>query len=75
MWTSNLGKLENVAISLSKDGGATYPVQVAGSTASDGKQAVTVKAAWGSQSVTRLKITWLKAPTVAGVSADFTIQP
>ena len=52
-----------------------YPVQVAGSTPSDGKQAVTVKAAWGSQSVTRLKITWLKAPTVAGVSADFTIQP
>jgi Beta-propeller repeat len=75
IWTSNLGKLENVAISLSKDGGATYPVQVAGSTASDGKQAVTVKAAWGSQSGTRLKITWLKAPTVAGVSADFTIQP
>jgi hypothetical protein len=74
-WTSNLGSSENVEIRLSKDGGATYPVLITGNTPSDGKHPVTVKAAWGSQSVTRLKVTWLKAAGVEGVSSTFTIQP
>jgi hypothetical protein len=73
-WASNLGSLEKVEIRLSKDGGATYPILIAGSTLSDGKHPVTVSATWGSQSSTRLKITWLKAPSVAGVSASFAIQ-
>jgi hypothetical protein len=74
-WTSNLGILEAVEIRLSQNGGATYPVLIAGSTPSDGQHSVTVSASWGSQSVTRLQITWLKATSVAGASANFTIQP
>jgi hypothetical protein len=73
-WTSNLGSLENVEIRLSRDGGTTYPIVIAGNTPSDGKHSVTVGAGWGPQNNTRLKIAWLKNPTAAGVSGSFAIQ-
>jgi hypothetical protein len=74
-WTSNLGALEKVEIRLSKDGGASYPIVVAASTPSDGKHSVTIDAAWGSQTTTRFKITWLKATGTTGTTSNFTIQP
>jgi bacillolysin len=74
-WKSNLGSLENVAIHLSKDGGATFPIAIATSTPSDGSQAVTVNAAWGSQTTTRVRLTWIRTPTLKASSANFTIQP
>jgi hypothetical protein len=74
-WTSNLGVLEKVEIRLSQDGGATYPIVIIGGTASDGQHSIRVSATWGSQTVTRLKIAWLKSLSVAGVSGNFTIQP
>ena len=74
-WTSNLGQQENVEIRLSRDGGATYPVVIAASTPSDGKHTVTVGASLGSQSTTRLKITWLKATGTTAVSPSFVVQP
>lgn len=73
-WTSNLGSLEKVDIRLSRDAGATYPVLIADMTPSDGKHTVTVSAAWGSQSNTRVKIAWLKNAAVVGVSGSFVIQ-
>ena len=73
-WTSNLGALENVKIELSQDHGVTYAISVAASTASDGKEAVTVPASWNS-SAARIRITWLKDAAVADASkADFTIS-
>ena len=74
-WSHNLGALENVKIELSKDGGATYPIVVLSSTPSDGSQGVTVQSAWGSQATTRLKISWVKNPSVLAQSGSFTIQP
>ena len=74
-WTNNLGALESVEIELSKDGGATYPVIVLPSTPSDGAQKVTVQGAWGSQSTTRIRVSWVKSPAVLAQSANFTIQP
>jgi hypothetical protein len=74
-WKSNLGTLENVSIHLSKDGGATFPIAIATSTPSDGTQTVTVNAAWGSQTTTRIRVAWVKTPTIRGTSANFTIQP
>jgi hypothetical protein len=74
-WTSNLGVLEPVEIRLSQNGGASYPILIAGSTPSDGQHPVTVSASFGSQRVTRVKITWLDAASVAASSGNFTIQP
>ena len=74
-WTHNLGGPDNVEIRLSKDGGATYPIVIVASTPSDGSHAVTVNPSWGSQTTTRIKVTWLKTPSVAGQSANFAIQP
>jgi hypothetical protein len=74
-WTSNLGKLEPVEIRLSRDGGLTYPIVIVATTPADGAHAVTVPAAWGSQTTTRVRVTWLKTPSVAAVSPVFTIQP
>ena len=75
LWTSNLGVLEKVEIRLSQDGGGTYPISIIAGTGSDGQHSIRVQAAWGSQTVTRLKIAWLKVPAVAGVTGNFTIQP
>jgi hypothetical protein len=74
-WTSNLGVLEMVDIRLSKDGGATYPISIINGTGSDGQHSIRVLPEWGSQTVTRVKIGWLKSPGIAGVSGNFTIQP
>ena len=73
-WTSNLGSLEKVDIRLSRDGGVSYPILIAGTTPSDGKHAVTVSAAWGSQSNTRVKVAWLKNAAFTGTSGSFVIQ-
>jgi uncharacterized delta-60 repeat protein len=74
-WSHNLGALENVKLELSKDGGATYPILVLASTPSDGSQGVTVQAAWGSQTTTRVRISWVKNASVRAESGNFTIQP
>jgi hypothetical protein len=74
-WTSNIGSAENVEIRLSQDGGATYPTVVTASTASDGSQGVTVPSTWGNQTTTRVKVTWLKTPTLLAQSANFTVTP
>jgi hypothetical protein len=74
-WTSNLGKLEPVEIRLSRDGGVTYPIVIVATTPADGSHAVTVPAAWGSQTTTRIRVAWLKTPSVAAASPAFTIQP
>ena len=74
-WSHNLGALENVKVELSKDGGATYPILVLASTPSDGSQAVTVQPTWGSQSTTRVRISWVKNASVRAQSGNFTIQP
>jgi hypothetical protein len=74
-WTSNLGKLEPVEIRLSRDSGVTYPIVVIATTPADGAHAVTVPAAWGSQTTTRIRVAWLKTPSVVAVSPAFTIQP
>jgi hypothetical protein len=74
-WTSNLGKLEPLEIRLSRDGGVTYPIVIVANTAADGSHAVTVPAAWGSQTTTRVRLAWLKTPSVAAVSPTFSIQP
>ena len=73
-WKSNLGSLENVTIELSTDGGATYPIVVLGSTPSDGSQAVVVQAPWISPTA-KIRVTWVKAASVADVSnATFVVQ-
>jgi hypothetical protein len=74
-WTSNLGKLEQVEIRLSRDGGLTYPIVIVATTPADGAHAVTVPAAWGAQTTTRLRLAWLTTPGVAAASPAFTIQP
>ncbi len=74
-WTSNLGGTENVRLELSLDGGATYPVVLIASTPSDGWQNVTVNQAWQTTQA-RVRISWVKQPTVADVSdASFNISP
>ena len=73
-WSSNLGALENVTIHLSKDGGATFPTAIV-STPSDGTHPVTVNAAWGTQTTSRIRVSWLKNTAIRGTSANFTIQP
>jgi hypothetical protein len=73
-WSNNLGTAENVEIRLSKDDGSTYPIVIAGGTPSDGKQAVTVAAGWGTQTTTRIKVTWLANAAILGVSSSFAIQ-
>jgi hypothetical protein len=72
---SNLGKLEQVEIRLSRDGGLTYPIVIVANTVSDGAHAVTVPAAWGSQTTTRVRLAWLRTPSAAAISPAFTIQP
>ena len=67
--------LERVETQLSQDGGGTYPISLVAGTGSAGQHSIRVQAAWGSQTVTRLKIAWLKAPGGAGVTGNFTIQP
>jgi uncharacterized delta-60 repeat protein len=74
-WSHNLGALENVKLELSKDGGATYPILVLASTPSDGRESVTIQAAWGSQATTRVRISWVKNASVRAESGNFTIQP
>ena len=74
-WANNLGAVETVEVRLSRDGGASYPITIVGSTPSDGKHPVTVSATWGSQNTTRVKITWLKTPAVTGTSSNFVVQP
>ena len=64
-----------VDITLSRDDGVTYPISIVTGTASDGQQSIRVQAAWGPQTVTRIKIAWVKSPGIAGVSGSFTIQP
>ena len=75
LWNSNLGVLEKVAILLSQDGGGTYPISLISGTGSDGQHSIRVQAGWGSQTVTRVKIAWLKSPGIAGATGTFTIQP
>jgi hypothetical protein len=71
-WSSNLGKYESVSIQLSKDGGATYPTTLLGSTPSDGTQAVT---AAGATTQARIRIAWVKDASKADASnANFTIK-
>jgi hypothetical protein len=75
VWSHNLGTLENVRVELSKDGGASFPIVVLASTPSDGGQSVPVQAAWGSQATTRVRLSWVRIPSVQAQSANFTIQP
>jgi subtilisin family serine protease len=73
-WTSNLGSLERVLLSLSQDDGQTFPIQLVASTPSDGSQGVTVQAAWATNSG-RIRLTWLRTGSVAGISPGaFTIK-
>jgi hypothetical protein len=73
-WSNNLGNLEQVLIELSQDDGATYPVVVVPSTQSDGGQSVTVAASWATAAA-RIRITWLKSPSVTDASnGSFIIQ-
>jgi hypothetical protein len=73
-WSHNLGTLENVKIELSRDNGVTYSIVLASSTVSDGSQNMTVLPAWGPQTTTRVKITWLRDTTRSGQSAAFVVR-
>jgi uncharacterized repeat protein (TIGR03803 family) len=74
-WTSNLGLLESVRIDLSIDGGATFPFELFPTTASDGKETVTVLSAWATTAA-KIRITWLNDATVSADSkSTFTIHP
>ena len=75
LFANNLGALEKVKIELSKDGGATYPITIVSNSKADGKHAVTVAAAWGSQTTTRIRVSWMKVPAIRDESDLFTIQP
>ena len=73
-WSSNLGKLENVVIELSRDGGVTYPIVLLPATPSDGKQAITVQAGWATPTA-RVRITWVRSASVSDSSdQSFAIQ-
>jgi hypothetical protein len=74
LWEHNLGTLEKVRIDLSKDDGATFPIPIVTNSKSDGRHAVTVQSAWGSQTTTRIRIRWMADAAVAHTSAAFTIQ-
>jgi hypothetical protein len=75
-WSNNLGSLEDVTIELSYDGGTTYSVVLAASTASKaptGSAAVTIPG--GTTSTTaRVRVSWVVQPTVNSQSALFTIN-
>jgi hypothetical protein len=75
-WSNNLGSLENVTIELSYDGGTTYGVVLATSTASKAPTAsAAVTIPGGTTSTTaRVRVTWLADPTVNSQSAVFTID-
>jgi hypothetical protein len=65
-WTDNLGVADQVEIRLSTNGGSSYPI-VLTRTKADGKQGVAVQSSWLTSSA-RLRITWLKNPTVTDAS-------
>ena len=66
-WTSNLGALEKVKIELSEDGGATYPIAMVATTPSDGTQMIRIQSAWITATA-KVRVTWLKNPSVADES-------
>ena len=66
-WASNLGPLERVKIELSKDGGATYTINVVATTPSDGAYGVLVPSAWVSATA-KVRISWLKNANVVDAS-------
>jgi hypothetical protein len=73
-WSNNLGDLERVIIELSQDDGTTYPIVVVASTASDGGQSAVVPSAWATTAA-RIRITWLKSPSLTDASnGSFIIQ-
>jgi hypothetical protein len=73
-WTS-FGVTGNVSITLSTDGGATFPTTIAASTANDGTEAWTVTGPASAQA--RVRVTSVSAPSVRDSSnANFSIvQP
>jgi subtilisin family serine protease len=71
-WTSNLGT-DTVRIDLSLDGGATYGLVLFAKTKSDGKQKTTVLPEWLS-SAARIRIAWVRNPSIWDESAVFTIR-
>jgi hypothetical protein len=73
-WIHNLGNLEQVAVDLSRDGGATYDQVVLATTPSDGSQSTPVSGAWASAAA-RVRIRWLRNAAVADTSnQSFPIQ-
>jgi hypothetical protein len=66
-WLHNLGSSESVKIELSKDGGATYPIVITPSTASDGLYTVTPQSTWITNTA-RVRITWLDNGSVVDTS-------
>jgi hypothetical protein len=66
-WLHNLGSYENVKIELSKDGGATYPIVITPSTASDGVHTIIPQSTWITNTA-RVRITWLDSGSVVDTS-------
>jgi subtilisin family serine protease len=73
-WTSNMGGTAKVNITLSTDGGATYPTVIAANTPNDGAETVTVSSVWAT-STARVRVTSTVDPAVADTSnASFVVQ-
>ena len=73
-WTSNMGGTAKVNISLSTDGGATYPNIIAANTPNDGSETVTVSSAWIT-STARVRVTSTVDPAVTDTSnASFVVH-
>jgi len=74
-WRHNLGPLDVVSITLSKNGGITYHWPLVPRTVADGVEFLNVEPSW-STSRARLRIAWQQHSNVVDVSdGTFVIRP
>lgn len=75
-WTMNLGPGDKVTLSLSTDGGATYPFQLGTATASTRSATIVTPTLSSPAATARVRIEWTSASAVAGVNpTNFRVEP